>query len=75
MLAKVQSGAVAGVDGLAVEVEVDIALGLPVFTTVGLPDGSVRESKDRVKAAIRNCGYEFPNRRITIHLSLLRFLS
>ncbi len=69
MLAKIQSGAVAGVDGLAVEVEVDIALGLPVFTTVGLPDGSVRESKDRVKAAIRNCGYEFPNRRITVNLA------
>ena len=69
MLAKVQSGAVVGVDGLAVEVEVDIALGLPFFTTVGLPDGSVRESKDRVKAAIRNCGYEFPNRRITVNLA------
>jgi len=69
MLAKIQSGAVAGVDGLAVEVEVDIALGLPVFTTVGLPDGSVRESKDRVKAAIRNCGYEFPQRRITVNLA------
>ncbi len=69
MLAKVLSGAVVGVDGLAVEVEVDIALGLPVFTTVGLPDGSVRESKDRVKAAIRNCGYEFPNRRITVNLA------
>lgn len=69
MLAKVRSGAVVGVDGLAVEVEVDIAPGLPVFTTVGLPDGSVRESKDRVKAAIRNCGYDFPSRRITVNLA------
>jgi len=69
MLARILSGAVVGVDGLAVEVEVDIAQGLPVFTTVGLPDGSVRESKDRVKAAIRNCGYDFPARRITVNLA------
>lgn len=69
MLAKILSGAVVGVDGLAVEVEVDIAKGLPVFTTVGLPDGSVRESKDRVKAAVRNCGYDFPARRITVNLA------
>jgi len=69
MLARILSGAVAGVEGLAVEVEVDIAQGLPVFTTVGLPDGSVRESKDRVKAAIRNCGYDFPARRITVNLA------
>jgi len=69
MLAKVQSSAVIGVDGLPVEVEVDIAYGLPAFSTVGLPEGAVRESKDRVKAAIKNCGYDFPNRRITVNLA------
>lgn len=69
MLAKVMSGTVVGVDGLLVEVEVDIAAGLPTFATVGLPEGAVRESKDRVKAAIKNSGYEFPNRRITVNLA------
>jgi len=69
MLAKVMSSAVNGVDGLAVEVEIDIAFGLPTFTTVGLPEGAVRESKERVKAAIKNAGYEFPNRRITVNLA------
>lgn len=69
MLAKIHSGAVQGVDGLPVIVEVDLALGLPMFTTVGLPDGSVRESKERVKAAIKNCGYDFPPKRITVNLA------
>ncbi|MBU0944518.1 MAG: YifB family Mg chelatase-like AAA ATPase [Proteobacteria bacterium] len=69
MLAMIHSGAVQGVDGLSVMVEVDLARGLPMFTTVGLPDGSVRESKERVKAAIKNCGYDFPAKRITVNLA------
>jgi len=69
MLAKVFSGAVIGVDGFIVQVEVDLAQGLPSFSTVGLPEGAVRESKDRVKSAIKNCGYEFPSRRITVNLA------
>ncbi len=69
MLAKILSGAVIGVDGLLIEVEVDIAFGLPAFSTVGLPEGAVRESKDRVRAAIKNSGYEFPNRKITVNLA------
>ncbi|WP_446009756.1 YifB family Mg chelatase-like AAA ATPase [Candidatus Electrothrix sp.] len=69
MLAKTLSGAVTGVDGLIVQVEVDLALGLPGFFTVGLAEGAVRESKDRVKAAIKNSGYEFPPRRITVNLA------
>jgi len=69
MLAKTLTGAVIGVNGLLVEVEVDIAFGLPSFSTVGLPEGAVRESKDRVKAAIKNSGYEFPSRRITVNLA------
>ena len=69
MLAKVWSAAVSGVDGLLVQVEVDLALGLPAFSTVGLAEGAVRESKDRVKAAIKNSGYDFPARRITVNLA------
>jgi magnesium chelatase family protein len=69
MLAKVLSSAVFGIDAYPVEVEVDIAAGLPAFSTVGLPDAAVKESKDRVKAAIKNCGYEFPSRRITVNLA------
>ena len=69
MLAKIMSSAVNGVDGLMVEVEVDIAFGLPTFTTVGLPEGAVKESKERVKAAVKNSGYEFPPRRITVNLA------
>ncbi len=69
MLAKVLSGAVLGIDGYIVEVEVDISAGLPSFSTVGLPEGAVRESKDRVKTAIKNSGYEFPPRRITVNLA------
>lgn len=69
MLAKTISCSVIGIDGWLVQVEVDVARGLPVFSTVGLPDGAVRESKDRVKAAIKNCGYEFPAKRITVNLA------
>src|SRR3989442_4562006 len=69
MLATVLSGALVGIDGLLVEVEVDVALGLPQFTTVGLPEGAVKESKDRVRSAIKNSGYEFPSRKITVNLA------
>jgi len=69
MLAKVFSSAVIGIDAYVVEVEVDISQGLPSFTTVGLPEGAVRESKERVKAAIKNSGYHFPSDRITVNLA------
>lgn len=69
MLAKVFSSAVMGIDAYIVEVEVDISQGLPSFATVGLPEGAVRESKDRVKAAIKNSGYHFPSDRITVNLA------
>ncbi|MEW6218999.1 MAG: YifB family Mg chelatase-like AAA ATPase [Thermodesulfobacteriota bacterium] len=69
MLAKVRSSAVMGVDGFLVEVEVDIALGLPAFSIVGLAEAAVKESRERVKAAIKNCGYEFPPRRLTVNLA------
>ncbi|MDY6971703.1 MAG: magnesium chelatase domain-containing protein, partial [Thermodesulfobacteriota bacterium] len=69
MLAKVLSSAVIGIDAYIVEVEVDISRGLPSFATVGLPEGAVRESKERVKAAIKNSGYHFPSDRITVNLA------
>lgn len=69
MLARVLSSAVIGVDAYLVEVEVDIANGLPNFTTVGLPEVAVRESKERVKSAISNSGFTFPERRITVNLA------
>ena len=69
MLVKVDSAALHGIEGVVVSVEVDVSRGLPSFTTVGLPDNSVRESKDRVKAAIKNCGYEVPPRKITVNLA------
>src|SRR5512139_1185597 len=69
MLARVLSSAVFGIDAYVVEVEVDIAQGLPTFATVGLPEGAVRESKDRVKSALKNAGYDFPARRITVNLA------
>ena len=69
MLAKILSSAVIGIDAYIVEVEVDISQGLPAFATVGLPEGAVRESKERVKAAIKNSGYHFPSDRITVNLA------
>ncbi|MFH1215315.1 MAG: YifB family Mg chelatase-like AAA ATPase [Pseudomonadota bacterium] len=69
MIAKVQTSTVFGVDALPVEVEVDIVFGLPAFSTVGLAEGAVRESKDRVRAAIKNSGYDFPNKKITVNLA------
>src|SRR3989304_1015293 len=70
MLAKILSSAVLGIDAYIVEVEVDVASGgLPFFSIVGLPDNAVKESKDRVRAALRNSGYECPARHITVNLA------
>lgn len=69
MLATLESAAVFGVEALPVHVEVDVSFGLPKFTLVGLPDASVRESRDRVRAAILNSGFDFPAHRITINLA------
>ena len=68
-MARVLSCAIVGLDGALIEVEVDIAPGLPSFTIVGLPDAAVQEAKDRVRAAIRNTGYQFPMKRITANLA------
>ena len=69
MLAKMDSCSLTGLDGFIVEVEVDIAYGLPVFNIVGLPEISIRESKERVKTAIKNCGYTFPMERLVVNLA------
>jgi len=69
MFIKISSGAVLGVDGYVVDVEVDIASGLPAFDIVGLPDSAVKESRERVRAAIRNADYTFPIKRITVNLA------
>src|SRR5882672_1205996 len=69
MLASLRTAAVFGVDACPVFVEVDVSFGLPTFTMVGLPDASVRESRDRVRSAIRNSGFEFPAHRITVNLA------
>lgn len=69
MLARLRSAAVLGIDAYLVEVEVDLANGLPSFATVGLPQGAVKEGRERVTAALVNAGFEFPLRRITVNLA------
>ena len=70
MLAHIFSAAVVELDGVLVEVEVDIQnQGLPSFTIVGLPDKAVEEAKERVRSAIKNTGCEFPQKRITVNLA------
>lgn len=68
MLSKLYSIALLGLNGVLVEIEIDVARGLPAIQIVGLPDSALRESRDRVRAAIRNCGFKFPFGRITINL-------
>jgi magnesium chelatase family protein len=69
MLSSVCSAALFGLDAIAVTVEVDVAFGLPALVLVGLPDTSVRESRDRVRTAIRNSGFTFPRQRVTVNLA------
>jgi magnesium chelatase family protein len=69
MLACVRTAAVFGIEAFLVQVEVDVSFGLPTFAMVGLPDAGIRESRDRIRSAIRNSGYEFPPHRITVNLS------
>jgi magnesium chelatase family protein len=69
VLAHILSAAVLGIEAALVRVEVDVAAGLPLFTTVGLPDSAVRESRERVRTAIKNAGFRFPSDRITVNLA------
>lgn len=69
MLAKINSMALHGLDGYLIDVQVDVANGMPCWEIVGLPDASVKESKERVKTAIKNSGYELLSKRIIINLA------
>ncbi|MBA9086146.1 magnesium chelatase family protein [Fontibacillus solani] len=69
MYGKLYSACIYGIDGILIEVEVDLANGIPQTTVVGLPDSAVREAVERVRAAIKNCGYSFPMQRVTINLA------
>ncbi|MCC6966148.1 MAG: YifB family Mg chelatase-like AAA ATPase [Nitrospira sp.] len=69
MLANVLSAAIVGIDAHLVDVEVDISAGLPQFSIVGLPDATVRESRDRVRAALKNSGFQFPIKKVTVNLA------
>src|SRR5690554_2070057 len=69
MYVKILSAAVTGIDGQMIEVEVDLASGLPQMTIVGLPDNAIREATERVRAAIKNCGFQYPLGRITVNLA------
>ena len=69
MFVKVFSMSVVGMESYPVSVEVDVSDGLPQFATVGLPDASVKESRDRIKAAIKNSGYPFPRNHVTVNLA------
>ena len=69
MFAKVKSEGIFGIDSYNVEVEADISSGMPRFDLVGLPDAAVKESRERVRASIKNCGYTFPISRITVNIA------
>jgi magnesium chelatase family protein len=69
VLACLRSAALVGVEAEPVQIEIDVSFGLPSFTVIGLPDTTVRESRDRVRAAIKNSGYEFPAHRITVNMA------
>jgi len=69
MLSIIKSSGIVGIDGFIIDTEVDISNGIPTFSIVGLPDASIRESKERVKSAILNSGFSFPNSRIIVNLS------
>ncbi|MDF2533786.1 MAG: Mg chelatase, subunit ChlI, partial [Clostridia bacterium] len=69
MIFKVKSCALYGINGYQVDVELDLSNGLPGFDIVGLPDTSVKESRERVRAAIKNSEYQFPQKRITVNLA------
>ncbi|GIQ68661.1 ATP-dependent protease [Xylanibacillus composti] len=69
MFAKVYSCCLQGIEAIPIEVEVDISNGLPAFSIVGLPDSAVREALERVRAAVKNCGYQFPMSRVTVNMA------
>lgn len=69
MVSKLYSIGVFGIETFTVEVEADIAIGIPAFDIVGLPDTAVKESRGRVRSAAKNCGLDFPVGRVTVNLA------
>jgi magnesium chelatase family protein len=69
MYGKMNSACLYGIEGIMIGVEIDIASGLPLTTIIGLPDSAIREAVERVRAAVKNCGYRYPQQRITINLA------
>jgi magnesium chelatase family protein len=69
MISFLHSAAVQGINACLIDVEVDISSGLPIFSIVGLPDTAVKESRDRVVSAIKNSGFDFPTKKITVNLA------
>ena len=69
MAVKIPSATVIGIEAIGVDVEIDISRGLPAFNIVGLPDTTVKEAKERIRVAIKNSGFDFPNGRITVNLA------
>ncbi|MBQ4515759.1 MAG: YifB family Mg chelatase-like AAA ATPase [Clostridia bacterium] len=69
MISKIKSCGLLGIDGFMVDVETDISNGMPAFDVVGLPDAAVRESRERVRSAMKNCGLSYPQKRITVNLA------
>lgn len=69
MISKVNSCAISGIDGYIVNVEVDMSNGIPSMDIVGLPDTAVKESKERVKAAVKNCEFSYPQKKIIVNLA------
>ena len=69
MYGKLYSSCLYGIDGVLIEVETDLSNGLPLTSIIGLPDSAIREAVERVRAAIKNCGYQYPLQRITINLA------
>ena len=64
-----------GIDAYLIEVEVDVSVGMSVFNIVGLPDSTIKESRDRILSAVNNSGYSFPVRRVVVNLALARNLT
>jgi len=69
MYSKINSMGLLGMNAFSIKVEVDISVGMPAFDVVGLPDAAVKESRDRVRSAMKNCGYQFPVNKITVNLA------
>ena len=69
MLSKTITGTSIGLNAYAIEIEVDISTGLPQFVIVGLPDQAIKESRERIRSAIKNSGFRFPNNKIIVNLA------